>query len=237
MANRPVCSVSSCVKPVIARGLCSKHYQRAKARGRLAAFPVKPTRENCVVKDCSNAHHANGFCDKHNQQVLAHGRLTPDLERAPRGAAKGFCDEAARRDTSECIICPYSDSASGYARVTVGGRRMGAHRYVALLAHGLPPEGKPHVLHDPIHCTSPACVNPRHLRYGTHKENMHDQAIAGTRAWGERRPNSILTASDVRDIRERAARGERDCDLADAYGVTPSNINAIKTGRSWKHLL
>ena len=50
-----------------------------------------------------------------------------------------------------------------------------------------------------------------------------------------RRPKftRVLSEGDVRDIRARIARGEKQVDIATRYGVSKGLITAIKKGRTW----
>ena len=59
---------------------------------------------------------------------------------------------------------------------------------------------------------------------GPRTENILDVYRVG-RAWRK------LTAAQALEIRRRLISGERGADLAREYGVTPSSISAIKTGR------
>lgn len=62
--------------------------------------------------------------------------------------------------------------AGGYGRYEIDGNRRRAHRWAYEFFTGPIPEGM-HVLHD---CDNPPCVNPGHLRLGTHDDNMADMA-------------------------------------------------------------
>lgn len=117
----------------------------------------------------------------------------------------------------------------GYGRFSVGGRRgrlATASRVAFEIANGpLPLDAE--ARHT---CDNPPCCNPAHLIAGSHAQNMADMAAR------ERSPKRKLTARQIRDIRRRRAEGDRVVDLAAAYGVTPSNVSQITTGRTWKHL-
>lgn len=53
---------------------------------------------------------------------------------------------------------------------------------------------------------------------------------------GSSRPNSLLTESDVLDIRKRYTEGETQRSIAKRFGVHFSNINAIIKRKTWKHI-
>lgn len=77
------------------------------------------------------------------------------------------------------------------------------------------------------------------LEYSTRTENIYHardvlQVGFGTR--GEAHHAVKLTEQQVRIIRRRCAEGESSADLGREYGVTSSNISAIRTRRSWKFL-
>lgn len=69
----------------------------------------------------------------------------------------------------------------GYGTITVGGRKVGAHRFSYRLFVGEP--GELFVLH---RCDNPICVRPDHLFLGTHADNMRDMRSKGR---GHRRPS------------------------------------------------
>ncbi len=54
--------------------------------------------------------------------------------------------------------------------------------------------------------------------------------------YGERNPNSKLTASEVIDIRKFSSMGYSSYTLGRHYGVDPSHIRAIIRRESWKSI-
>lgn len=58
----------------------------------------------------------------------------------------------------------------------------------------------------------------------------------GAVARGEASGMAKLTENDVREIRRSCARGERHCDIAKRFSVTPENIRCIEIGKTWKHV-
>jgi HNH endonuclease len=111
-----------------------------------------------------------------------------------------------------------------------------AHRVAWFVAHGAWPTL--HVLH---RCDVPLCVNPEHLFEGTQTDNLRDMARKGRgvaarpNQRGELARNAKLTTAAVREI--RALRGvEKQKALAERYGVAPSLIGMVQTGRAWAWL-
>lgn len=64
----------------------------------------------------------------------------------------------------------------GYGVVSVARKSMRAHRAVAVLAFGPPPEDKPWALHT---CDNPPCVLSAHLYWGSAKDNSRDMVGRG----------------------------------------------------------
>jgi hypothetical protein len=75
---------------------------------------------------------------------------------------------------------------------------------------------------------------PGNLYWGTHGQNMKDRARNGKTYRGDRNPNARLNLPKVRQIRSRAASGERPVDLAREFGVGDTCIYSILKGSSWK---
>ena len=135
-------------------------------------------------------------------------------------------------ETDACVVWPYAKSGQRqYGLVYVSGTKCYAHR-LALAARTPQPIDKPLVRHGP--CNNPACMNYRHLSWGTPAENNLDQRRDGTSLGGERNPNARLKATEVVEIRAAyAAGGVSQHALAMLYGVTTMTINRAVRWQSW----
>jgi hypothetical protein len=126
----------------------------------------------------------------------------------------------------EWTACTYN---CGYGSFKWKGKMVGANRVSWEIANGQDiPEGMD-VLHS---CDNPICVNPLHLRIGTHSENMIEmhQKLRCTR--------DSLTPDEVREIRAAFKDWKRGTnkELALRYGVSGGVISAIKRGRTYRHV-
>lgn len=136
---------------------------------------------------------------------------------------------------------------SGYGEFNpIHGRPAYAHRFSYESANGPIPEGFC-VLHQcdvnyPVSDMSyRRCVNPAHLRLGTHIDNAAERDARGrTRAgWagGEINGNHKLTDAIVAEIRHRHAQDEASSKLlAQEFGVSASLIYLVVKRKVWKHL-
>lgn len=137
-----------------------------------------------------------------------------------------------------CWIWTAYRNRDGYGQVKVGGlrgRKLSAHRVSFALTNGPIHEGMC-ILHG---CDKPECVNPAHLRIGTHQQNVDDRTARGRRAptTGERSGSHKLKEADVRDIRVKYAMGGvTQAELGRAYGVSPKTISDVVNRRRWRHL-
>lgn len=58
----------------------------------------------------------------------------------------------------------------------------------------------------------------------------------GPFAYGSRNGASVLTEDDVRRLREQAASGVLQKNLAREYGIAPATVSRIVTRKIWSHL-
>ena len=83
------------------------------------------------------------------------------------------------------------------------------------------------------HCDNPSCVRPTHLYFGTRQENVDDAWHRERHPVGSERSPARLTEVDVEEIRTRYAAGASGAALALEYGIRPSSIYSITSGRKW----
>lgn len=129
-----------------------------------------------------------------------------------------------------CIEWPFAKNDKGYGLAVVNSKQRGAHNWMCRLAHGEPHLIWKHAAHS---CGNPGCVNPNHLRWATHVENMADKLLHGTMNRGERNGKTTITEADVIAIREAPAKL---APLVEKYGLTKHSISKIRAGRTWKHV-
>lgn len=130
-----------------------------------------------------------------------------------------------------------------------GKKEQLAHRYSWSLTNGPIPDGLD-ILHS---CDNPPCVNPAHLRAGTHSENMQEMIVKGRRTLprgdahhfrrfpetalrGERNGSAKLTEDHVRAIRVLAANDTPRHSIAVTFGLHESTVGLIVCRRTWKHV-
>lgn len=134
---------------------------------------------------------------------------------------------------NNCWLTNLTDNGKGYVYVHVRPRRYAIHRLAYRAFIGPIPKGL-YILHG---CDNRGCCNPAHLRAGTQGDNIHDMDQRGRRRnWhpeGLRNPSAKLVPDQVIAIRLSKARNR---DLARMFGVSPTMIGYIKTGKAWKSL-
>lgn len=232
MAIPRLCSVEDCGKPVASRGWCNGHYRRWRMHGDPTKGKSRPIRpERCEIEGCDRKHAGHGFCATHLYHFRKHGH--PLAGAFHDNAPMAFLVEASGTELDECIPWPFCKGGKGYAQVSIGGNQMGwAHRMVCEMVHGEAPTDTHHAAH---RCGRMDCVNPRHLRWATPKENEADKVLHGRTNRGSRQWRSKLTPATVRTIREEA-KSLTQSEIADRHNVKRQTIGDVLSGRNWAWL-
>lgn len=133
----------------------------------------------CCVDGCTRGSFVKDarLCTTHYLRLRRTGKT--DATSTSKGEVKRFLDGVAiTYDGDDCLEFPYSRSRSGHGHVSKRAFGTGeAHVYVAVAVHGQKPTDKHEVCHS---CGNPPCVNPKHLRWGTRKDNVQDAIRHGT---------------------------------------------------------
>lgn len=165
-------------------------------------------------------------------EVSDHGRLRSVDRHVPRRTRGGRFRKCFKRGR----LIAGGSHKGGYTLIHLyrdGQREVTTlHACIALAFIGPRPEGML-----VCHIDGDSSNNrPENLMYGSPQDNMDHRIGHGTKLYGERMPVSKLTEKDVAEIRA-APSCVNQHDLARRYGVTNSNISAIRRGKSWRHSL
>ena len=134
---------------------------------------------------------------------------------------------------NDCIEWTGGNNCTGYGRQWINGRHQYPHRVAWEKANGRKiPEGMV-VMHE---CDNRSCINPDHLRIGTHKENSEDMVRKGRSARGVRSGGAKTTQAVVDAIRVFLSRNGRGSQAFAArwFGLSVSQISNIKQGTQWR---
>jgi len=84
---------------------------------------------------------------------------------------------------------------------------------------------------------NPLNNNKSNLKYGTTSQNQMDRIEHGTSNQGESHGNSILTESEVLEIRSRYVKGKYGfIRLGRDFNVSPATVQDIISRKNWKHI-
>lgn len=135
------------------------------------------------------------------------------------------------RKTDNCWYWLGSTSM-GYGQIRAYGSYWKSHRFSYLIHKGEIPKGLC-VMHI---CDNKLCVNPEHLKVGTHKENSQDMVDKGRSAHnsGEKHGMSRLTQVQVDKIRELYKTNKYlQKELGKMFGVNQRHISRIINNKRW----
>jgi hypothetical protein len=135
--------------------------------------------------------------------------------------------------TDECWTWTAATTRAGYGVIRdENGKLLYAHHVSWLLAGN---KKARLLMHE---CDCPGCVNPKHLKPGTHQMNVDDKVAKLRHRFGERNPMSKLVEEQVREIRELfRIGGISQSELGKRYRVHQSLISLIVRRKIWRRTL
>lgn len=98
-----------------------------------------------------------------------------------------------------------------------------AHKVSMFLYKGIKTDENLHVLHI---CDNPKCVNPDHLRTGSHTDNMRDMFKKGR----NRVSSQKLTQDQVNEIRKLRSQGYQIKEIAKKYNMDRGHTSRLCKG-------
>jgi hypothetical protein len=191
---------------------------------------VHPTQKKCIK--CGNIFHKvhgdSSWCSKKfcSKQCVTNYKYGTPIERF---------NSSYVISENGCWNWIKSLGTHGSGNISVNGNQMLSYRYSYLIHKGEIPKG----MDVCYSCDNRACVNPKHLWLGTHRENMMDSLNKGrgNRQIGSECHKAKLTEEQVIEIRLKHASGYFNyCDLSKIYGITHQAIRDIVIRKNWKHI-
>jgi hypothetical protein len=134
--------------------------------------------------------------------------------------------------------CWYWESSRhtfGYGYFRINKKTYLAHKLALIFWNNGNEEEGLQVLHS---CDNPACCNPKHLRWGTPKDNIYDAIERGSHKKppvyrGESHPKAKLTWENVDTIRKMRSENVPVKKIAEQYLVAPKTIYSVISFRNW----
>jgi hypothetical protein len=177
----------------------------------------------CSIDGCGNPFLARGWCTAHYLKWRKYG--SPLAESENKNLPLKWLIANANAQTDDCLTYPFGKTGMGYGVVyPKGEKQMMAHRWMCEHVHGPAPEGKIWVAHS---CANGhlACVNPRHLRWATPKQNGEDRVAHGNA------PKKLTKEEAAQIWRLKGTMPSRV--VGERFGVAKSTVAGIWQSRTW----
>lgn len=192
-----LCSVEACERAAYCRGMCRRHYEKAKRAGQFE--PRRYRTEGCSVEGCEEPHEARGLCARHYERQRNHGDPSVRTNRDPsviEDAGDHLRVLLEGKHGGVCLIDsndqPYVEgrrlwaNEDGYVRLKIDGRQMLLTRLLLGLGNGHDdPRQVDHIDGNPLN-------NRReNLRVVSYNQNQQNKA-----SWGKSGHRNVYPDGD-----------------------------------------
>jgi len=231
-----ICSVGECNNPRYSKGYCRKHYSRLWRNGSVEVNCFEPNKFGafCNIADCKNKHASSGYCAKHFARMQRHGNpnyCAYDYGKGNTYEERFWSKVDKTSSANGCWEWSGRVLSTGYGQVRFEKESWLTHRLSWFLFNKR--KTSMLILHS---CDNRICVNPEHLREGTHLDNTNDKVSRNRQAKGETNGRVTLTESQVFEIRKLLAQKVSHRKIGSLFGVNKSTITNINRGKTWKHI-
>jgi hypothetical protein len=188
----------------------------------------------CSIDGCDRKHEARGWCVNHYAIWKRHG--DPLGGGTTPGDPEKFVEKALSYDLDDCLIWPFYRNSYGYAG---WGKRKKSEtklvsRYICEVVNGKPDDSSLVSRHT---CGNGhlGCVSPKHLIWGTKKQNAEDAILHGRIARGQNSATAKLRNHDIAVILGLFGMTNHPSigKVAKLFNVNTSTISYIKTRKNW----
>ncbi|HHQ8913236.1 TPA: HNH endonuclease [Bacillus cereus] len=181
----------------------------------------------CNVGECKKKQYCKGMCKAHYNKFYLYG----DPHYNGRIHRRKHIEFDVKGNG--CFECTsHTLNSGGYAEYWFNRKKYVMTRYIYQECFGDIPD-ELMVRHK---CDNPKCINPEHLELGTSQDNVDDMVNRGRQAKGETSGTSILSNSDVKQIKYMLSRKYSCAEISRMYGVSRTCINSIKLNKTWRHI-
>lgn len=181
----------------------------------------------CKIDGCGKRADKRGWCGMHYRRWQRGG----DIYAVPRpspGSRISWLTKHATYCGDDCLKWPFPYEKSGYGKATFNGLNTTASRIMCELVNGPTPDEKFDAAHS---CGNGhlGCLNPKHIRWASKKDNQNDRIHHGTSNRGIGRK---LKAEDVREIRSLHGT-DGPTSVGRKYGISKTAVMMIWNRKNW----